>query len=302
VTDYRTDDKSRLLANCTALTEQHFAIFRHLISSADCDFAMLVDLAPDRLHHAMLASILPEHPKFDPNGRFVDACRDYYAKLDREIERTVALGGPDTIIIIVSDHGVQPLEGGICVNDWLIEQGYLKLDEMPSEPTPLRNCRVDWSQTKAWGEGGHHCRICFNLKGREPRGIISPEHLPEEQEKLIRKIKQVSGPGGRPLENEVFAPKDSYARVNGFPPDLIVYWDELKLRAIGTVGHASTYTASNDTGDDEANHAKDGILIVSNGPVTKEAKDLRLEDLFATSLDALGIDLPKPGKGRSLLA
>lgn len=301
VIDFRSAEKKQLLNHCRALTEQHFAIFRHLIRTSACDLAMVVDLAPDRLHHGLLASILPEHPLHDPESPLVEACRTYYRELDDQIARTMALAGPETTTMIVSDHGVQPLRGGFCVNEWLIDEGYLVLDSRPEGPTPLGRCAVDWSRTRAWGEGGHHCRIFFNVAGRQARGIVPVDRLPAERQRLVQRIEQMTDERGRPMANRVLLTQQCYRAVKGAPPDLIVYWDALELRAIGTVGHRSWSTTTNDTGHDEANHAEDGIVVVAGPGVVPATGAFTIEDVFATVLDALEIEPPEGTHGRSLI-
>jgi predicted AlkP superfamily phosphohydrolase/phosphomutase len=49
--------------------------------------------------------------------------------------------------------------------------------------------------------------------------------------------------------------------VRGVAPDLMVYFDDLLWRAVGTVGYDGIYTYENDTGPDDANHAQKGIFI-----------------------------------------
>ncbi|MCP4676089.1 MAG: phosphodiesterase [Deltaproteobacteria bacterium] len=303
VPDFRTDDKERLLAGCRALTAQHFGIFRHLVESTSPHFAMIVDLAPDRLHHGLLGAILEEHNLFDPSSRFVQECRAYYRDLDREIERTLSLAGPDTVIMVVSDHGVRPLEGAVCVNEWLIKEGYLVLEESPKTPTPLSRLPVDWSRTRAWGEGGHHCRICFNVIGREPEGIVPADRLDAERRQLIRRIESLSGPDGKRLDNTVIIPEERYLEVKGLPPDLMVYWDDLRFRSVGTVGHGTVFTTSNDLGHDEANHARDGIFVIGGADVRaeEEATGFEIRDVFATSASVLGLDPPSGTTGKMLL-
>ncbi|MCP4199973.1 MAG: phosphodiesterase [Proteobacteria bacterium] len=291
VPDYRTDDKERLLAGCEALTVQHFGIFRQLIRQTTAEFAMMVDLAPDRLHHGLLGSILPEHPDYDERGAFVEKCRGYYRILDREIQKTLDLAGPRTHVFVVSDHGVRPLEGGVCVNEWLLREGYLVLEEIPERPTPLSRLKVDWRRTKAWGEGGHHCRICFNVKRREPAGIVEPTDLEKERLELARRIHQLAGPDGEPFDNKVIFPEHRFVNPMGLPPDLTVYWDNLARRSIGTVGHGAIHVAGNDTGPDEANHAAEGIFIhhaadqLAKGPV----QNLEIRHVFQVVLGAMGL-------------
>ena len=75
----------------------------------------------------------------------------------------------------MSDHGARPMMGGICFNDWLIENGYLTLKEPVREPTPSAKTAIDWSRTVAWGDGGYYGRLFLNVAGREPQGVVQPE-------------------------------------------------------------------------------------------------------------------------------
>jgi predicted AlkP superfamily phosphohydrolase/phosphomutase len=287
VPEHRGGDRAGLLDGCRALTRQHFGIFRELVSATSPDLAMLVDLAPDRLHHGMLASLLPEHPRHDPGGAFVEGCREYYGELDDEIGRTLDLAGPQTVILVVSDHGVQPLEGAFCVNEWLIDEGYLVLEERPASPTPLAAAKVDWSRTRAWGEGGHHCRVSLNVRGREPSGIVPPEGREALRDEIARKAAAVTGPGGAPWDTRVVVPEEAYRELNGLPPDLMIYWDDLRVRAAGTVGHGGWHLLDNDSGADEANHARDGIYVLAGKGGFAFPAEPTVEDVFHLAQEVL---------------
>jgi predicted AlkP superfamily phosphohydrolase/phosphomutase len=302
VEGFRTDDKRRLVEGCVALTRQHFAIFRDLLAREGRGFAMLVDMGPDRLHHGLLASICPAHPRHDPSGPFRDAGREYYALLDREIASTVGAAG-DALVMVVSDHGVRPLEGGFCLNEWLAREGYLVLEEMPNEPTPVDRCRIDWSRTRAWGEGGYHGRLFLNVAGREPRGVVPPSQARDLEDQIRSKLLALRGPGGAPMGNLVHAARDLYPDAIGLPPDLTIYFGGLALRSIGSVGHGGLFTAANDTGPDDANHDPLGILVMAGGgaPRLGRVEGMRIADVFATACDALGLAPPAGTGGRSLL-
>ena len=61
--------------------------------------------------------------------------------------------------MVVSDHGAKRMDGGICVNEWLIANGYLTVSEKPSTTIPFSKAKIDWSKTKAWGDGGYDVRV-----------------------------------------------------------------------------------------------------------------------------------------------
>jgi predicted AlkP superfamily phosphohydrolase/phosphomutase len=44
---------------------------------------------------------------------------------------------------------------------------------------------IDWSRTKAWGDGGYYGRLLLNVQGREPQGIIPPAESEHIRQKLI---------------------------------------------------------------------------------------------------------------------
>ncbi len=301
VEEFRTDDRAGVLSGCRDLTRQHFAIFRHLLKTRSPRFSMLVDLGPDRFHHGFLVLAMPTHPRHDPDGKLTAAAAEYYALLDQEIAATAALADEGTVVMVVSDHGVRPLEGAVCVNELLIEKGYLVLEETPTSPTPLSRCKVDWSRTRAWGEGGYHARIFFNVQGREPEGIVPAESLDSERCRLSEILRCMSGSTGAAMNNSVHTPEALYGDPAGAPPDLTVYWNALSMRSVGTVGHRSIFSATNDTGPDDANHDPIGIFAMTGSGARGQVEGLEIADVYATAMDALGLD-PLPGtEGRSLL-
>jgi predicted AlkP superfamily phosphohydrolase/phosphomutase len=268
-------------------------------------FAMIVDLGPDRLHHGALRAALPSHPRHEPGSPLSCAAAGYYASLDAEIARTAAAAGPDAVVLVVSDHGVQPLKGSVCVNEWLIREGYLRLLDEPVGPTPLAQCRVDWPRTRAFGEGGYHSRIFFNVAGRDPQGVVPASRLPAERAELAVRARELRGPAGERLDTRAATPEELYGtdRCKGFPPDLTVYWDRLGLRSAGSVGHGALFLSGNDTGPDDANHDFHGIFAMAGGHAPRAGRidGLRVEDVFSTVAALLRIETPAGVAGRSIL-
>lgn len=201
----------------------------------------------------------PEHRKYEP-GPVSEAIHDYYLTLDREIAQLLdSINCDDTSVSIVSDHGAKRPDGGVCINEWLRREGYLVLKSPPAQAgTPLAKCDVDWSRTRAWGEGGYYARICLNVKGREPQRIIDPRDFETVRDELASKLRAIADDQGRPRPTEAFVPEDIYRRVQGIAPDRIVIFGDLIWRAVGTLGYEGIHTYENDTRRDEANHAQYG--------------------------------------------
>jgi len=62
----------------------------------------------------------------------------------------------------------------VCINEWLLQEGYLTLLEKPPGIVSLAKAKIDWSRTVCWGEGGYYSRIFFNLKDAN-RGVVLPK-------------------------------------------------------------------------------------------------------------------------------
>ncbi len=133
---------------------------------------MMVEIGPDRIHHGFWKYSDPAHRKHEPGSPHQNAILDYYKYLDQELGEILSLIDDTTITVIVSDHGAQAMEGGVCINEWLIQEGYLTLRGKPPGIVSLARAKIDWPRTVCWGEGGYYSRIFFNVKGREPQGIV----------------------------------------------------------------------------------------------------------------------------------
>jgi predicted AlkP superfamily phosphohydrolase/phosphomutase len=292
VDDYRTEDLAGLRAELYRQSAQRFDIAEYLMRSTQPDFMALVDIGLDRFHHAFWTHLDRDDPRHDPESPHVAEGLAYYQFLDARVGQLLDAAPSDTRVIVVSDHGARPLLGGICINEWLIERGYLVLRNMPDRITPFSKLDVDWSRTRAWGEGGYHARVCLNVAGREPTGCVAPADVPQLRAALARALETLPGPRGEPLAQRVIVPETEYRAARGFPPDLLVFFDDLNYRALGSVGHGSVYSRDNDTGPDACNHDWNGIFLFAGPgvPARGERADLEIYDVAATILGSF--DLP----------
>lgn len=300
VPEFRTDDLERVIGELNRLLNNRFQIAEHLITTKPWDFFMMVEIGLDRLHHALWRYADPAHPGHVVNHPFGDAFHDYYRSLDTAIGRLLDHVPNDTGILLVSDHGAKPIFGAIRINQWLIDNDYLALKHAP-KPGPLDWNDIDWSRTRAFSSGGYYARIFLNVKGREPEGIVPAEDVPELTKRLASEIEQIPLPQSH-VQNVVLKPSDIYAECNGVPPDLLVYFGNLHYRAVGTVGVDSIYADANDTGPDDANHAKEGVFVFAD-PEAKHAvpRDASIYDVAPTVLDWFDLAPAAWMRGRSLI-
>jgi predicted AlkP superfamily phosphohydrolase/phosphomutase len=303
VPHFRSDEKDRILQNLYALCDQRFTLAAKLLAQDQPDFLMLVDMGVDRIHHSFWKPMDPRHPQHVPDSPYASAIYDYYCHVDRQVGALLAQCSDQTSVLVVSDHGARPLMGGICLNEWLWQQGYLKLKSVPSQPTPLDQVEVDWSQTKAWGAGGYYGRVFLNVQGREPQGVIPLADYEQERSRLAEQLAEIPGPDGQPLGSRVFKPQQIYQKVRGIAPDLIVYFGDLAWRSVGTVGGGEIYTAENDTGPDDANHAQYGLMIFYDPQQPMSGQRLesaQIYDILPTLLTRYDITAPAGLRGKVL--
>ena len=305
VKDFRTERKDWLLEQIYRMTRARFQAFRYFLSRGDYDFAMLVEMGPDRLQHGFWRYFDRGHRLYEPGNPYESALHDYYVALDEEIGRTLeVMDRADTSVLVVSDHGVKGMVGAIAVNEWLQREGYLCLREPPAAPTRLTADMIDWDHTLAWGEGGYYSRLFLNVQGREPRGQIPPGAYHAVRDEIAAKLEAIVDETGRNIGTRVFKPEECYRAVNNIPPDLIVYFGNLDWRAAGSVGVGSVYLYENDTGPDDANHAEDGLLLWRLPARRRRALPARgrysIYDVAPSILTFFGIAPPAEMIGQSL--
>ncbi len=304
VQGFRTDNKAWLRDEIFAMSRVQFQVVRHLLATEPWDYFHFVDIGQDRIHHGFWKYHDPLHVLHEPDSPFRDTIHDYYRHIDAEIGQVLELLSDDTIILVVSDHGAQRLDGGFCVNEWLVREGLLVLKNYPTEVTPFAKLDVDWEKTRVWSEGGYYARVFMNVKGREPQGVIDPTDYESFRNEIKAKFEATVDTLGKPLGTLVFKPEEVYRSVQNVAPDLIVHFGALYWRSIGGVGYPAIHVLENDTGPDDCNHAQFGsfILAASNCPLHGEITGARLLDIAPTLMELGGYEIPSSMQGRSLVA
>ena len=304
--EFRIEDKRTLAKDIVDMTEKHFKVIKYMLRAKDWRFFMFVEIGLDRIHHAFWRYFDKTHHLYEPGNEFENIVEEYYIMLDRELGEIVELLDDDTVVLVASDHGGKPMKGTFCINQWLIEQGYLKIKGSVEDVSSLMTVEVDWENTSAWGWGGYYSRIFLNVKGREPFGIIDPGQFNDKRNEIISKLLSIHGPDGESWETEVLKPEEVYRECNGDPPDLMVYLDNLNWRSVGTIGHDELYLEENGIGPDDAVHDKMGVFIFYdpkedyNGQMTM----MNILDVTPTLLKSMKLLIPDDiiGKPNSILS
>lgn len=274
---YRSEDKDRIVEELWKMTIQHFKIYSYLASKDWWTLMMFVEIGTDRVHHAFWGYMDKEHHKYTPGNKYEKIIEEYYKLVDEKIGELLKNVPKDTVISIVSDHGAKRMKGAFVINQWMIKEGYMKLQKSVGQGTELKDAPVDWKNTLAWGWGGYYARIFLNVKGREPYGIIEPEDYEHYRDELKEKIQRIRGPNGEEWKTKVYRPEELYPVVRGDPPDLIVYFDDLYWRSAGTLGWPTMYLKENDRGPDDAVHDWIGVFTLYDPENTVDRKEKRVD-------------------------
>jgi predicted AlkP superfamily phosphohydrolase/phosphomutase len=302
VDDFRTEDKTRLLGDIHEMTKQRFKVFRHLVQTQPWDFAMGIDMGPDRLHHGFWKYFDPLHHKHEPGHPLGTAIPDYYRLADGEIGELLKEVGDETNVLVMSDHGAKRMDGGFCINEWLAREGLLTLRQAVPAGTPFAKAPIDWTRTVAWGEGGYYSRIFMNVKGRERNGVVAPGDYEKVRDELAARLEATTDESGRRLGTVVYRPERIYKHVRGVAPDLIVLFGDLHWRSVGTFGHGTTWVYENDTGPDDANHAMHGMYILAGPAVTAPGRrDAFWNQIAPTLCRLLRMPIPDDMAGTALV-
>ena len=249
--------------------------------------------------------------------------RDIYVKMDGVLGHLRKRIGDDTLIFVMSDHGFAPYHRKFSLNTWLLEKGYLVLNEGKSRELPTSDSEhqkvyigkgstpeetaVDWSKTRAYGMGFNG--LYLNLKGREADGIVSSG---AEADALLKQLQlelealRDSECGGTPVVLHAELASEIYAgeRLAEAPDILVGYNSGYGNSDPASEGRIPNYVLEDNMGGTfNGSHLMDprvvsGVLL-TNGQVGLE--DARLEDLTVELLRQYGVQ-PSPGMvGRPVL-
>jgi len=297
---FRTEDKDALLKEIYEMTEKRFDLVEAFLAKSP-DFYMFVEMGTDRIYHGFWKYMDKTHRKYVPGNKYENSIKEYHQYLDKRIGQLLKRIDDDTVVLVVSDHGAKRMDGAININDWLIQEGYLKLEKKPEGVVKMDKVGVDWSKTTAWGLGGYYGRLFLNVKGREAQGIVDPKDYERVRDEIAAKLRAIKDEKGRPLGTRVIKPQEVYTGPHiDQSPDLIIYFGNLYWRSTGNVGHDSIHSFETEVGPDDAVHDEYGIFIMWD-PRQKRGKKLEglsLYDVAPTVLETMGIQVPADMEGK----
>ena len=227
---------------------------------------------------------------------------DYYLEKDQFLGKVMRELSDDTLLLIISDHGITSFERAINMNNWLVENGFMVLKEpLNGEESPLFQ-KVDWTKTKAYSLG--FTSIYVNLKGREVHGTVeNKEPVVEEITEKLSKL--VDSENSKQVVHRIYRSEEIYSGeflknspdlIVGFNPGFRMSWQT----AIGGFGEEVIIdNLKRWSGDHLVDPSFVPGVVFSNKELRE--KEANLIDIAPTILEALGVPLPTEIDGGSLL-
>ena len=191
----RVIDEQAFLDQALSFCDERERMFFDAVARVKKGLVTTVFDTTDRVQHMFYRYLDPSHPANPGKDttRHADAIGQVYARMDGILGRLLAeTDDPDTVVMVISDHGFTNFRRGVNLNTWLRDHGYLVLKDGKATSGDWFEA-VDWNRTRAFSLG--LTGLFINRKGRETSGIVEEgaeyEALTEE---IARKLEQLVDP------------------------------------------------------------------------------------------------------------
>lgn len=229
-----------------------------------------------------------------------------YVRLDALLGSLIAAAGPDTNVIVLSDHGFTSYTHGLNLHAWLVARGFATRKDGATEP-PLpggpfarqfaaeaeqRLDELDLARTRAFAFAceGNFGSVRLNLAGREPAGIVAPAEIDAELARLEAQLR------AHPWVTQVWRATDLLpGPERAALPDLLFATQEhVQVFAERGTEVQGAYDPS------VADHDLLGVFAAAGPSLARGgtlARLLRLTDLAPLALHLLGLAVPREMRG-----
>ena len=257
----------------------------------------------DLISHMMYRAMDPGHPAYNPekDPAYREVVEGTYEAFDAIVGYTLERIEPDTRLVVMSDHGFSSWRRAFHLNNWLVQEGYMTLQD-PDRlgGTNIYN-NVDWSRTRAYGMGLNG--VYINLEGREKEGIVPPAErdtlMRELSERLLAAIDPDTGLNAvtRMYPREMWYSDGGYREIG---PDLQVgYAKRYRCSFESAIGDFADEVISDNHNAWSGDHCMDHMavpgILLTNHPLKRPAKSLK--ELNRSILAEFGIEAPDPATG-----
>ncbi|MCB9909551.1 MAG: alkaline phosphatase family protein [Planctomycetes bacterium] len=295
----RVIDEEAFLKQAWLIYEERKKQLYDALDKTPSGFVTCVFDTTDRVSHMFYRYLEPDHPANHGKDieRYKDVIPEMYGRMDDFLgELRAKLGDdPNTVLMVISDHGFCSFRRGVNLNAWLRDEGYLVLHD-GAQTSGDWFAQVDWSRTRAFTLG--LTGIFLNRKGRERHGIVEPG---EESDALCREIKakldRLQDPvTGETIMNSVFLTREVHSGPYAdLAPELLIgYKRGYRHSWDCATGAVSSEVFTDNTKSWSGDHCVDPRLVPGvfwcNRTINTDAPSLM--DLAPTALDLFGVPIP----------
>ncbi len=310
----RMDEKTFMDDLYRAFDDRAHVILNRL-DTKNWDLLVGVIESTDRVQHMMWRLVDPKHPLYDAAlaADFGPSIERVYRRSDEFVGQVLERLGPDTPVLIVSDHGFHSWRKAVNLNTWLVQAGYMALRRPASKDKTLEDLfgggefweHVDWTKTRAYAMGLG--QVYFNLRGRESQGTVSPgaEDKALADELGARLLTLIDPEDGTRIVRAVYKRDNIYTGEYlhnapdlqvGFEDGYRVSWQTTLGGAPAGIVYPNLRKWSGDHGGFD--YATTAGVLISNRKI--DETDPRIIDIAPTVLRYFGVTVPSSIDGRPL--
>ncbi len=299
-------DEDAFLAQAYDIHAEREAMFFDALKRVPRGVVVCVFDGPDRIQHMFWRYIDENHPALSNGDResHRHVIGEMYERMDDLVGRTMETLDDDTVLFVMSDHGFKPFRRGVDLNAWLLDNGYLALEEGVERPSGAYLAGIDWSRTKAYALG--LAGIFLNVAGREGKGIVPAGETRALAREIADKLTGLRDPdtgevaihGAMPRETVYSGPYVESA------PDIIIGYNVgYRVSWDAVIGKCAAEVFSDNVKAWSGDHCVHpelvpGVLFSSR---KLDLDDPNIVDLAPTTLDLFGVGKPAYMDGKSLL-
>jgi predicted AlkP superfamily phosphohydrolase/phosphomutase len=298
-------NNEEFLKQSKMVLQERLRMFDHEFAQFREGFFFFYFSSVDQNTHMMWRDMDSNHPLYEPNAspEAKGAVYYFYRKMDEVLGQVCSKIDSHSTLIVLSDHGFAPFSREFHLSTWLVENGYMVLNE-PGKMTQSKYYDfVDWSKTTAYAMGLNG--LYLNLFGRENHGSLMPRDAEKIKAEIIARLEQVRDPlNGRKIITKAY---DSHKIYSGpyleLAPDIVVgYQSGYRISDEAALGKFPQGIIGDRKDKWSADHCMDpqvvpGVLL-TNRQVSSAQPGLW--DLAPTILREFGLDVPREMDGKPI--
>ena len=302
----KLDDYKKSLELVHEKIKQRIVLSKYLIDKKNCDFVFVVLRGLDFIINMLNKKTYYDYSETDSNFKIDKLVKEYYIWIDKEIGDIAGMIDNDELsLLLFSPFSFKKFNGFFNINEWLIEKGYLVLNNYPNKLTPINMLDIDWAKTIAWVE--HPGQLFINLEGRENNGTVMREEYDEVIQELVKRINQI--PNDFNINNQIIGARPREDIISGtystFLPDIFIDFSEAQVNINEIVGYGK---------GNMSNIFIKSMIYYGNGfpgylslyslslPSNMKLNEINLLNIAPTILDLLNLEIPLEMEEASLLS